>query len=258
MAGAVGYALLQSTPAALSIFAALGFGLAFPYLALCFIPGLRQALPKPGAWMTVFRQLLAFPMFATAAWLLWVLGNQAGATGELYALMGMIALAFGIWTLKLGSGKTPVKLLAVLVILAGLSPIVLVKTENTQAPAAQQAISTDNWSAFSEAAYADALKSGRPVFTNMTASWCITCKVNERLALNTRETRALFAEKDVLYLKGDWTSRDETITKYLERYGRSGVPLYVYYGRPDPSTGERPEPVVLPQILTPGLVRDAL
>lgn len=261
MAGAVGYALLQSPAAALAVFAALGFGLAFPYLALCYIPSLRNALPRPGAWMNTFRQFLAFPMFATAAWLLWVLGNQAGATGELYALLGMVALSFGLWIAKNAGGRTLLKVIAALVILAGLSPIFLVRTADTASSSAlhqKQEQSADNWSAFSESSYEQALASPRPVFINMTASWCITCKVNERLALNTRETRALFTEKDVLYLKGDWTSRDETITKYLERYGRSGVPLYVYYGRPDPATGKRPEPIVLPQILTPGTVRDAL
>ncbi len=261
MGAAMGYALTQSAIAALAVFLALGIGLALPYLALGFIPAARHILPKPGAWMAVFRQLLSFPMFATAAWLIWVLSQQTGAGQVFMALQGFVAIAFALWLNHKKAAQGWWRYIAVGTI--GLIGVFLILTltmprnEAVHGPDAQIE-AAQNWSAFTPQALEEALAGPHPVFVNMTAAWCITCKVNEQVALATEDTLALFAENDIVYFKGDWTNRDAAITEYLETYGRSGVPLYVFYGAPDEATGKRPEPVVLPQILTPSIVQDKL
>lgn len=261
MAGAIGFALTQSAGAAMAIFLTLGFGLALPYLALGFIPAARHILPKPGAWMAVFRQLLSFPMFATAAWLVWVLSQQTGAGQVFLALQGFVAIAFALWLNhkrpEHGTWRT------VCLGLIGLIGIFLILTLTMPRNEAMHASETvkpaaQNWEIFTPQALNDALAGPYPVFVNMTAAWCITCKVNEQVALAQEDMQALFAEHNIQYFKGDWTNRDATISQYLESYGRSGVPLYVFYDAPNEQTGERPEPVVLPQILTPGIVKNKL
>lgn len=201
MAGAIAYALLQPAYVALVVFAALGTGLALPYLLLSFIPALRNRLPRPGRWMETFRRVLSVPMFLAALWLLWVLAQQ-------------IPAAQGRAAHNEGLGR----------------------------PYSEQALKT-------------ALEGSEPVFVEMTAAWCITCKVNHAVAINVPSTRALFADMKIVYLVGDWTNEDPVITKFLGDYGRSGVPLYVFYGPRDSGTGERPDPKILPQVLTPGIVQ---
>ncbi|MEM6781933.1 MAG: thioredoxin family protein [Pseudomonadota bacterium] len=253
MGVAMGYALGQSAPIALAVFIALGLGLALPYLALCFVPSLRSVLPKPGAWMDTFKQFLAFPMFASAAWLMWVLSQQAGSMGVLITLMGLVTLVFGIWL-----GKKNLKTLAILALLVSIIPFFSVKTDPYRGGIPQEISENRNWQDFTPDALDLALSQNDPVFVNMTAAWCITCKVNERVALNIDETKMLFSKRNVQYFKGDWTNRDPNITKYLETYGRNGVPLYVYYGPHSELTGQRPEAKVLPQLLTPAIVRDSI
>jgi DsbC/DsbD-like thiol-disulfide interchange protein/cytochrome c biogenesis protein CcdA len=196
MAGAIAYALLQSELVALIIFAALGLGLALPYLLLSFLPALQKMLPKPGAWMVTFRKILSVPMFLAALWLGWVLLQQIGPHKN--------PPAFG-------------------------------------APYSQSALDA-------------ALQTDQPVFVEMTAAWCITCKVNHATSINIDATQALFEEHNVSYLIGDWTNQDPEITKFLQDYGRSGVPIYVYYGPKQNGGADRPKPIVLPQILTPAIV----
>lgn len=246
MGAAMGYALIQPPHVALGIFATLGLGLALPYLAFSLVPALHVLLPKPGAWMLRFKEFLAFPMFATSAWLLWVLSQQAGNGSILFTLLGLTVLGLGIWWLKHSTPRSLGRALAMLVLVFGLAPFYLIR------PAAE----TITYQDFTPAAYREALSSGDPVFVNMTAAWCITCHMNERVALNTSATRTLFQNKRVRYLKGDWTNFNADITRYLERYQRNGVPLYVFY--PAPIHGKRPAPVILPQILTPDLVHDTL
>lgn len=261
MAGAIGYALTQNAFISMAVFLALGFGLALPYLALGFMPAARHILPKPGAWMAIFRQLLSFPMFATAVWLIWVLSQQTGAGQVFMAMQGFVAIAFALWLNhkkpEQGAWRwislTLIGLIGVFLILTLAMP----RNETVHGVEAQ-ASAAQNWKSFSQSALDEALAGPHPIFVNMTAAWCITCKVNEQVALAPEEIQALFASNEIVYLKGDWTNRDATISQYLESYNRSGVPIYVFYGAPDETTGQRPAPVVLPQILTPAIVKEKL
>ncbi len=260
MGVAMGYALIQPYYIAITIFLALGFGLAFPYLALTFIPAVRHILPKPGAWMERLRQFLAFPMFASACWLIWVLSQQISHMGQFAALLGMLAIAFGIWLWKYRPAHIAGHLFYTTVVIACLAFVIstfftMRPIENNPATEIEK---SQNWEDFSQTKLQEYLQDDDPVFVNMTAAWCITCKVNEKVALNTENTRALFAANKIKYLKGDWTNQNPEITAFLEEYDRSGVPLYVYYGPRLEKHGVRPEPVVLPQILTPGLVENAI
>jgi thiol:disulfide interchange protein DsbD len=261
MAGAIGYAVTQNAGVALAVFFALGFGLALPYLLLGFLPAARHILPKPGAWMAVFRQLLSFPMFATAAWLVWVLSQQTGAGQVFLALQGFVGIAFALWLNHRKPATGWMRWLCValigLIIAALMFTLVMPRNETMHAPDTR-ADETQNWSSYTPQALEQALSGPYPVFVNMTAAWCITCKVNEQVALVQEEILAGFARDNIVYLKGDWTNRDNTITAYLEQFGRNGVPLYVFYAAPDAQTGQRPDPVILPQILTPGIVKETL
>ena len=256
MAGAIGFALLQPAAVSLAIFAALGFGLALPYLLLSFVPALRSFLPRPGAWMEIFRQLLAFPMFASAAWLVWVVAQQTGAIGLLGALLGMVLIAFGIWVLHhqphTKRWHITIRVVAALAFLLALGFLPSGQHMEMQHPAEQSSFGD----AFTTDKLAQALEGDGPVFTEMTAAWCITCKVNHAVAINVESTRALFAENRITYLIGDWTNQDPVITEYLDSFGRNGVPLYVYYGPRDKTSGARPKPQILPQVLTPGIVEE--
>ena len=254
MGVAMGYTLPQPAPIAITVFLALGLGLALPYLSLCYIPVLRAKLPRPGAWMETFKQLLSFPMFMTAAWLVWVLTEQVDTTALILSLTGLVLLTFVIWLKRLPKSQTlagKLRVLSISVALAYIiiSPILIACLQNT---------GEKNLDDFSQEKIEQLLSGDDPVFTNMTAAWCITCKVNERTSLNISSTREIFAENNIQYLKGDWTNQNPEITKYLNKFNRQGVPLYVFYGARDLETGERPQPVVLPQLLSPGAVKDAI
>jgi thiol:disulfide interchange protein/DsbC/DsbD-like thiol-disulfide interchange protein len=262
MASAVGFALTQSSLVALAIFAALGTGMAAPYVLLCYSPRLLRMLPRPGAWMVRFKELLAFPMYASAIWLVWVLTQQAGASGVLVVLAGLLLLVFAIWLLRgLAGGLLRRRVLLGLALLAGglavylpLSLATAVAGGGTDGAAAGRAEVNylgPVYEPYSDARLAELLVEG-PVFVNLTAAWCITCKVNEAVALNRDGMRGAFAERQVNYLRGDWTNADPVISRLLESYGRSGVPLYLLY------PGGAAPAQVLPQLLTEGIVRDAL
>ncbi len=247
MAGAIGFAATQPPVVSLSIFAALGFGLALPYLVISFVPAARHAMPKPGAWMDTFKQFLSFPMFASAAWLFWVLTQQAGSSSLFMVLIGLVLIAFGLWLLRYQGGLS--KILALLSFGVALWAAVM---------AGPDKVEMKFGAPFDPASLSEALEGDDPVFVEMTAAWCVTCKYNNAVAIDIRPTRDLFSEYNVQYYIGDWTNEDPVITAYLQDYGRNGVPLYVYYGPRDPETGERPDEVLLPQILTPGIVSDAI
>ena len=256
MGASIGFALVQPFAVGLIVFLALGLGLALPFLALAFAPGLQRLLPRPGRWMETLKQFLAFPLYATVAWLIWVLSFQVGATGLLAALSGLVLVAFSAWALHMsqGQGSASARLLQGMAAASIAGVVALTAMINLDRPAAadtQHAASKTSFEPFSQQKLDTLLASGRPVFVNMTAAWCITCLVNERTALSTGSVREVFADKRIAYLKGDWTNRNPEITRLLERFGRSGVPLYVLY-----RSGS--EPVVLPQILTQSLVLDAL
>jgi len=261
MASAIGFALTQSNLVALTIFAALGLGMAAPYLLLCYSPALLRALPRPGAWMARFKELLAFPMYASAIWLVWVLTQQAGSIGVLLILGGLLLLVFAIWLVReLGGSLLRRRVLMVTaIILVGLAlslPIQLAGPatggeSQDMASAPSQSYAGPAYGAYTDANLAS-LRAAGPVFVNLTAAWCITCKVNEAVALNHEAVRSAFEAKNVEYLKGDWTNQDAEISRLLEAYGRSGVPLYLLYA------GATGEAQVLPQILTQGIVIDAI
>jgi len=257
MGAALGFAFTQSLPVALTVFLALGFGMALPFLVLSFVPALARRMPRPGAWMLVFKQLLAFPLYATAAWLLWVLGRQTDANAMALVIGACVLLAFAAWLHQRrhetrGSWKA-VSLLLILVCLG--SGAVVLRSPFLQGRAAgSTTLAADaNYENFSSARLAALRAEGRPVFVNMTAAWCITCLVNEKVALGSEAFAAALLAKDVVYLKGDWTDNDPEITAVLRQYETSGVPLYLLF----PADASQPAEV-LPQILTEGSVLEAL
>jgi thiol:disulfide interchange protein len=249
MGTALGFAVSQPAPILLAVFFALGLGLALPYLFLCYWPSLLRYLPRPGPWMERLKQLLAFPMYATAVWLVWVLAQQAGANAVAAALGGMLLIAFGAW-LFASTGKSwrlaNYSLSALALIAAVAGGIFFVK----DAAAPEQTVSANaRYEAYTPTRLDELRAQGRPVFVNLTAAWCITCLVNERVALERANVISAFESANVAYLKGDWTHRDPAITQMLAKFGRNGVPLYVFY-----PTGASSQPAVLPQILTPEIV----
>ena len=243
MATAIGVALTQAPAMALLIFAMIGLGLAFPFLLLAFVPAFQRLLPRPGAWMRVFQQFLAFPMFLAVAWLLWVVAKQVEDIQLLGVMVGLILLAFALWIWHFRSLLA--KILAVLALIGAVAagPIMA-----QPVPKMENMIFGEVFSQERLGQYLDG--TDQPVFVEMTAAWCITCKLNHAAALNVESTRELFKAQNVAYLIGDWTNRDDVITAYLKSFERRGVPLYVFYGAPD-AEGVRPDPVLLPQILTP-------
>ena len=242
MGTAIGYALTQSSLYASAVFLALGTGFALPFTALAFAPRLVHLIPKPGPWMIRFREFLAFPMFATAIWLSWVLSEQVGTKGLAIALSTGLGLVFLFWLLPLLPSwpRRAVGVMGVVVLVGGASQI-----GSVPSPA--------QWQAWSPQAVADAQRNGKTVLVDFSAAWCVTCLVNERVALENPDVVADYQKHGVVLLKADWTNRDGTISTELGRYGRSGVPLYLLY----PAHREGPA-TVLPQILTPGIVLNAL
>lgn len=266
MGAALGFALVQPPLIALLVFLALGFGLALPYLALCVFPHLRNLLPKPGTWMVTFKEFLAFPMFASAAWLFWVYAQQIQTITDLFTgLIGAIGVVFAIWIVRQARGRRWIYILSAVTILISLAfafvPLTakhIVARVNDDGQALSSSSLHGDSTPYSKKALDDALAGDQPVFINMTASWCITCKINEQVALVKPETQSLFTSKNVVYIVGDWTNQNPEITEYLASFGRNGVPLYVYYPPRDIITKERPDPVILPQLLTVGLINETL
>jgi thiol:disulfide interchange protein DsbD len=250
MAAALGAALAMDGPAAMAVFLALGLGLAAPYALLALAPGLAALLPRPGAWMERLRQLLAFPMYAAAIWLVWVLAQQAGPDAVLAVLAGGLLLAFGAWALGQAqrAGGSRIGMAAAVLGLAGALAL-LPRIAAAPAAAAAPGPGAEAWS---ESRVAELRAQDRIVFVNATAAWCITCQVNERLALRGEAVLAAFAARRVAYVKADWTSGDPAITALLRAHGRDGVPLYLVY-RPGIAA-----PEVLPQLLTEGIVLRAI
>ena len=254
MAAALGAALILPTPVALVIFAMLGLGLAFPYLLISLSPAARGWLPKPGAWMAVFRQLLAFPMFATAIWLLWVIGGQRGSDAMTLGLIAVLLLGIGAWAyggLQKSQRRIPWAVTTGAALL--LLPWVFVQV-NKLSPA-ESGATANTEALFEEVAYTPAaldaeLAAGRPVFAYFTADWCVTCKVNERVAIKTATAAEAFKANGVTVMVGDWTKQNPDITEILVRYERAGVPMYLYF--PPGSTPNNGQ--LLPQILTPSLL----
>ncbi len=270
MGTAMGYAFTLTPEKTLAIFAMLGLGLAFPYLFLTLFPPLIKALPKPGAWMITFKQFLAFPMLATALWLLWVFTSLVGTEASFMTLLILLTSFFCAWCygklMTLGAGLMR-KLLAFLFMLASIgafmgygmndiegSPLYqklwpTAKTVEVEAPHTANGKEA-MWRTWTEKDFYASLSAGEAVFVNMTADWCITCKVNERTTLKSKRVMDLFAKHDITLYKGDWTRFNADITKILETYGRKGVPLYLYFPK-----GQK-DAIVLPQLLTPAIISE--
>jgi len=261
MAFALGAALVMPWPMALLVFLGLGLGLALPFVAVSLTPGLLARLPRPGPWMERLKNLLAFPMYATALWLAWVFSRQTGAEALGLLFVAGLLLALGLWLVGCGQAERGFGRRGVFHLTAGVAALLLagaalILAARAPAPAAGPAAAVEGagptsapWSATAVEA---ALAEGRPVLVNFTADWCVTCKINERTSLSSAGLKNAMAQGNAVYLVGDWTRRDDAITAELQRHGRSGVPLYLLY-----SPGS-PEPRILPQLLTEGVVIDAL
>ncbi|MDB5478708.1 MAG: thiol:disulfide interchange protein [Alphaproteobacteria bacterium] len=258
MGGAIFYALTQRPGVTLAVLWVLGFGLALPYLLLTIFPEiLLKYLPRPGVWMEHFKEFLAFPMLAAAIWLTWVLAQQSGATGVLYVLLSMLSLGFGAWLWGTTQNR-PVswwqysKIILALVAMVAAVALVIAQPKNV--PQQNTSVETGAvFEAYTPEKLAQYRAEKRPVFVNMTAAWCITCLANEKAALETRGVETFFHDNKIAFLKGDWTNYDDRITSYLKEFGRSGVPIYVFY-----PADQSNKPVILPQILTPDVVINAI
>ena len=242
MAGAIGYAFTQPAIVTIAVFMALGLGFALPFLLLAYIPALSQRLPKPGDWMVKFKEFLAFPMFAAAIWLVWVLVQQTGEIGLRNILLAMLGLGFAIWLLKQKSKFS--KTLGAVTMIATLALPITLHAQSVEL----------HGEAWSNEKVAELRADGQAVFVDFTAAWCVSCKVNELTVLNTDEIKQVFKDTNTAFLTADWTNKNDVIARELEKYGRSGVPLYLFY----PSGNNDVSPEILPQILTKSMVREKL
>jgi thiol:disulfide interchange protein/DsbC/DsbD-like thiol-disulfide interchange protein len=263
MGAAVGVALGQSLPVALGIFTAMAIGMAAPFVLISWVPGLAKCLPRPGAWMESFKQFMAFPLFGTVVWLLWVFASQRGINSAalvLFALLvlGMAAWAYGRWftpvaseLTRIGTGFAVLLLAAVSIFLFSQSLSGAASTSAGTAGSSQEEHGV-TWVPYSKEKLEALRQEGKVVYLDFTATWCITCQVNKGVVFSSGDVLAFFKEPNVVAMKGDWTNYDPAITAALQSFGRAGVPLNVVYG-----PGLK-EPLVLPSVLTPGMVLDAL
>jgi thiol:disulfide interchange protein DsbD len=257
MGPAIGYALAQPAAVTFAIFTALALGLAAPYLALTLQPAWTRVLPKPGAWMDILKQAVSVPIFGTVIWLTWVVSGAYGANLLLALLSIFLLLAIAGWFLGRWPARRWSMLVAVLLLLTALVACVTAPRELATSPAllsskGPTARSAAAWQPWSADGVERALAAGQPVLVDFTASWCLSCQVNERIALSRPEVMQAFGAKNVALFKADWTREDPAITQALTALGRSGVPVYALY-----SPGQN-DPQLLPQVLTPGIVLDAI
>ena len=256
IAGAVGAAMAEPAPTVLFVFFMMGLGLAFPFLLLSFAPGLHRFLPKPGAWMERLKQFFAFPMFLTAAWLMSVLGEQAGTNAVMWTVVGATLIGFGIWAMTNSGGA--IKMLAtafgVVMLLGGV--LLPVRASLNGSPASAGTVKTYSAGyeseAWSTARVDEILDEGRGIFVDFTATWCATCQVNKLTTLKTNAVQKAFADNNIAFMVADYTTRDDAITAEIRKHNRPGVPMYLYY-----APGSR-TPKVLPQVLTTGLIMDEI
>jgi len=258
MGAALGFALSQPGLLTLIVFAALGIGMALPFVLLTYFPGWRKRLPKPGAWMERLRQLLAFPLYATVAWLVWVLGAQVDNDAVVRLLVTLVVLAFALWAWRAfrGGAARGFSIAALAGLAAALFvawPLFTQSTTEAGAPVQARAAAgeVDPWQPFSPVRVNELTAANKAVFVDFTAAWCVTCQVNKKLVLNDNEVKKAFAERGVELVRADWTLRDPTITQALAALGRQGVPVYVLY-RPGK------DPLLLPEVLQRQTVLDAL
>ena len=264
MGAALGFALVQPAFIGMLVFTALGIGLALPFVVLTSMPQLLRFLPRPGPWLETLKQLFAFPLYATVVWLLWVFGQQVGMNALAVLMLAMIVLALGAWLWARGvradRRSTRVAAAGLMLGAAAMSvagsrmtaaPVAVAGTASATAARGDGARAT--WEPYTAERVSQLQAEGRPIFIDFTAAWCLSCQVNERIALRTDAVSEAFARGNVALLRADWTSRDDAITKVLASFGRSGVPLYVLY----PADKSR-SPSILPAVLTPGMVVEAV
>ncbi|MEQ1754792.1 MAG: protein-disulfide reductase DsbD domain-containing protein [Micropepsaceae bacterium] len=260
MGAAMSFAFTQSAPVTIAVFLALGFGLALPWVIFSMVPALVRLLPRPGEWMDSFKQFLAFPMYGAAAWLVWVISQQVSPEDLFRVMIGLVLLGFSAWafgTLQRRAAESRSFILSFLFFIAGLGgAIALIAMPFDPARPAQSTDDSPGNHAFAEAysaaRLAKLLAEGNPVFVNLTAAWCVSCLYNERVALSTDAVRNAFRDTGTVYLLGDWTNQNPEISALLKQHGRDGVPLYLYFA------ADSAAPVILPQILTEGLILDTL
>jgi thiol:disulfide interchange protein/DsbC/DsbD-like thiol-disulfide interchange protein len=262
MGAALGFALAQSWLVAMLVFAFLGLGMALPFLALAFSPALMKHMPKPGPWMVTFKEFMAFPMYAAALWLLWVLGVQVGVNGMVAVASAALLLALALWLLQKGTtaatvwrrANVVVSLVLIAVALSVLRmPLLEPRLGNPDSGVDMSGADYEaDFEPFASARVAELRDGGTPVLVNMTAAWCITCLANEQTTLSTQRVQQAMRDNGITYMKGDWTNQDPEISRVLDEFDRPSVPLYILYPG-DPSA----EPVILPQLLTPTIVLDA-
>jgi thiol:disulfide interchange protein DsbD len=254
MGTAIGYALAQPAGVTFAVFTALALGLAAPYVALTLQPAWTRLLPRPGSWMEVLKQAISVPIFATVIWLAWVLAVAYGASMLAALLASFLLLAIAGWFLGRWPGKQWASMVAALILLGTIALTVIAPRKLIVASggATAQAQTHEGWEPWSVATADRYRAEKRPVFVDFTASWCLSCQVNERVALSQPEVQKAFADAGVILLRADWTRYDEGITQTLAGLGRSGVPAYVLYA-PGQSA-----PELLPEVLTPSIVMDAL
>ncbi len=256
MGAALGFALAGGVAMMLGVFVVLGIGMALPYVLLAWFPGWRGRLPRPGPWLARFKQLLAFPLYATVIWLAWVLGAQRDNDAVLRLFVALLGIGFALWAWRIvrGGGARPWGIAAFAVLAGALVvgwPLFANDNEPAKVADASTPVAAGDWMPFTQARVEDLTASGRPVFIDFTAAWCVTCQVNKRLVLNTDVVREGFAKRHVALVRADWTRRDPAITRALSALGRSGVPVYVLH-RPGKT------PLLLPEVLQQQTVLDAL
>ena len=248
LGAALGAVMSQPASAVIAVFLAMGFGMALPFLVLSFVPGLHRLLPKPGKWMDTLKQAFAFPMFLTAAWLLAVLADLAGAGAVGWALVGATALAFAVWIARTGGVLRRGIAVAALAVGFALPAVQANVPETSTLAGGETKVPAYAEAAWSPEAVEEYLADGRPVFVDFTASWCASCQVNKLTTLNTKRVKAAFEATNVAFLVADFTHKDPEIAEELKRRGRAGVPMYLWY-----PAGAK-EPQILPELLTQELV----
>ena len=253
-----GFALAQPAALTLLVFAALGVGMALPFVLLTWFPGWRKMLPRPGAWMERLKQFLAFPLYATVAWLVWVLGAQVDNDAVVRLLVTLVVVAFALWAWRAyrGGGARGFSVAALSgssALRRGMAAVRRRRADARRGAPAKRARSGagEPWQPFTPARVSELAAAAKPVFVDFTAAWCVTCQVNKRLVLNDSEVKKAFADRGVELVRADWTRRDPAITQALAALGRQGVPVYVLY-RPGK------EPLLLPEVLQRQTVLDAL
>ena len=261
MGSALGFALTQPAWVSIMVFTFIGLGMSAPYVLLTSIPALLKFVPKPGRWMESMKQFMGFLLAATVIWLLWVLGIQAGSNVVALVLLALLVTSIGAWIYgrwgHLGMpGRTRIISTTIAAILIIGSNAYALMNIDAYAESPSQTVQSGEgiiWESYSEEGIEEAKSNGNPVFVDFTAAWCLSCQVNEQVAFSSEEVQDKFKELGIRTFKADWTSHDENITRALAKYGRNSVPLYVLH-----SGKKGDEPKILPEIITPGIILEAL